>query len=108
MAEVNNRRSFVRDLALVAVALGVGWWAHSPSRAVHAAEGSEFPFFQFSSVAGEGTLTLYSPNERSLYVYSGVLTGGATKNCTYAIRLGRAGAPLERTNCQIGSLLPPR
>ncbi len=107
MQDVNGR-SRVRDLALVIVALGIGWWAHTPSRAVHAAEYNDVPFFQFSTVAGEGTLTLYSPNDRSLYVYSGVLTGDSNKNCTYAIKLGRAGAPLERSNCQIGSLLPPR
>lgn len=108
MEDMNRRRSLVRDVALVGVALGVGWWAHGSSRAVHAAESSEAPFFQFSSVAGEGTLALYSPGDRSLYVYSGVLTGSSSKNCTYAIKLGRAGAPLERTNCQVGSLFPPR
>ena len=102
------KQSIVRDLALVTLALAVGWWAHTPSRAVHAAESYESPFFQFSTAAGEGTLTLYSPNDRSLYVYSGVLTGSSNKNCTYAIKLGRAGGPLERSNCQIGSLLPPR
>lgn len=104
-------RSLVRDLALVLVALAAGWWAHAPSRAVHAAEYhaaqvADTPFFQFSNVAGEGTLTLYSASDRTLYVYSGVLTGSSNKNCTYSIKLGRAGAPLQRTNCQIGSLLP--
>ncbi len=101
-------RSLMRDLTPLLAALAVGWWAHTPSHPVRAAEGNDFPFFQFSTVAGEGTLTLYSPNDRSLYVYSGVLTGSSSKNCTYAIKLGRAGAPLERTNCQIGSLLAPR
>lgn len=99
-------RSIVRDVALVTGALAVGWWAHTPSRGVQAAEDS--PFFQFANVAGEGTLTLYSAADRSLYVYSGVLSGSSSKNCTYAIKIGRAGAPLERTNCQIGSLLAPR
>ena len=100
--------SLARDLALVTVALGTGWWAHTPAPAVHAAEYPGDPFFQFSNVAGEGTLTLYNPNDRTLYVYSGVLTGSSNKNCTYAIKLERAGAPLQRTNCQIGSLFPQR
>ena len=104
-------RSLVRDVALVTVALAAGWWAHTPAPAVHAAEyhaaqAADTPFFQFSNVAGEGTLTLYSAGDHSLYVYSGMLTGGSNKNCTYAIKLGRAGAPLQRTNCQMGSLLP--
>ena len=102
-----KQRSVVHDVLFLAFALVIGWWAHTPARAVHAAADSQdVPFFQFSNVAGEGTLTLYSANDRSLYVYSGVLAGSNNKNCTYAIKLGRAGAPLQRTNCQIGSLLP--
>ncbi len=103
--------SLARDLALVTVALGAGWWAHTPARAVHAAGSPDYPgdpFFQFSNVAGEGTLTLYNSNDRTLYVYSGVLTGSSNKNCTYAIKLERAGAPLQRANCQVGSLFPQR
>ncbi len=103
-----NRSPVVRDVLLVVFALFIGWWAHSPAHTVHAAaDNQDVPFFQFSNVAGEGTLTLYSPADRSLYVYSGMLTGSSSKNCTYAIKLARAGAPLERTNCQLGSLLPP-
>ena len=102
--------SLARDLALVSLALGAGWWAHTPAHAVHAADSrsaaDESPFFQFSNVAGEGTLTVYSRNDHSLYVYGGVLTGSSNKNCTYAIKLGRAGAPVQRTNCAIGSPLP--
>ena len=100
-------RPVVREVLLVTVALAIGWWAHSPAGTVHAAaESQDAPFFQFSNVAGEGTLTLYSPNDRSLYVYSGMLTGNSSKNCTYVIKLGRAGAPLQRASCGIGPLLP--
>lgn len=101
-------RSLARDLALVTVALGAGWWAHTPSRVVQAAGYPGDPIFQFSNVAGEGTLALYNANDQTLYVYSGVLTGSSNKNCTYSIKLGRAGAPLQRTNCAVGSLFPQR
>jgi hypothetical protein len=98
------KRPLLRDLALISAAAAIGWWAHAPHPAVHAAESAEFPFFQFSNVAGEGTLTLYNSNDHILYVYGGVLSGSSHKQCTYAIKLGHAGAPLDRSNCAIGSL----
>ncbi len=95
-------RSPLRDIALIAAALAIGWWAHTPRPAVRAAEYNDV--FQFSGAAGEGTLSLYSPSDRTLYVYGGVFSGNGSKDCTYAIKLGRAGEPVQRTNCPVGSL----
>ena len=97
----------IRPLFGLVLAAAFGWWAHTPPpAAVRAAEFTDMPGFQFSNVAGEGTLSVYMPQDRTIYVYSGVLTGNSNKNCTYALRLQRAGGPVERTNCTVGSLLP--
>ena len=102
-------RLSVRSFLGLAMAATFGWWAHTPPPAtVRAAEATETPGFQFSNAAGEGTLSVYSPQDRTIYVYSGVLTGSSNKNCTYSLRLLRGGGPVERTNCTVGSLLPNR
>lgn len=99
-----TRPTFLRDLGLMAAAAAAGWWAHTPRTTVHAADGADAPFFQFSNVAGEATLSIYSATDHTIYVYGGVLSGNSRKQCTYSIKLGRAGAPLDRTNCPMGSL----
>lgn len=97
------KRAWLRDALLVVAVFAIGWWAHTPRHSVLAA-GFGDADFQFSNVAGEGTLSLYSPVDHTIYVYGGVLAGSGHKQCTYAIKLGRAGAPLERINCPVGSL----
>ena len=97
------KQTVVRGALLVTSAFAVGWWAHTPRPTVQAAEYGT-PYFQFSNVAGEGTLSVYSASDHTIYVYGGVLAGFGKKQCTYSIKLGRAGEPVDRTNCPPGSL----
>ncbi len=103
-----NQRSLLRDATLLIVAGAIGWWAHGANTAVRAAgysdtarEGSGFGF-QFGGAGIEGSLTLYNPENRTLYVYPAA-SGNSHINCAYSIRVEKPGAPLERQNCAIGS-----
>jgi hypothetical protein len=104
------RSSFLRDLALLMFAGVVGWWAHgvnTPVQAQHSssdtARGSGELGFQFGGAGLEGSLTLYNPENRTLYVYPSAAANSHI-NCAFSIHVERPGAPLERQNCPVGSL----
>ena len=94
----------IRDAALLAVAGAVGWWAHGGGARVQAASDATV-VYQFESLKPESALTLYNPDERTLYVYQGATAGSSHLNCSYRYRIPRAGAPIDRENCSAGSLL---
>ena len=50
----------------------------------------------------EGALTLYSPANHTLYVYP-ANSGSSHINCACSIHVEKPGAPIERTNCPVGS-----
>jgi hypothetical protein len=99
-------RPILRDLALLAFAAALGWWAHGANTAVSADTLARYPdelAFQFGGTGLEGSLTLYSPSDHKLYVYPAA-AGNAHISCAYSLKLDRAGMPIERTNCGPGSL----
>ena len=104
-----TQRNVVRDAAMLLVAGVIGWWAHRSNTTVRAAAtGSDTARdggnlgFQFGGAGLEGSLTLYNPENKTLYVYPAA-SGNAHINCAYSIRVEKPGAPLERQNCAIGS-----
>ena len=99
-------RSLLRDFVLLAFAAALGWWAHSADTAVHAEPNrpsDEGLAFQFGGGANiYGSLTLYNPSTRTLYVYPSAVNSDHI-NCAYSLQIDRAGGPIQRTNCPMGS-----
>ena len=110
-------KPFLRDFTLVAVAAAIGWWAHGSNFGVYAQhnaspDSSHNPAetnlgFQYGGLGPDGELTLYNASSRTLYVYPSIgRSGNSHINCLYSVHVDRAGAPLERENCAVGSFLP--
>jgi hypothetical protein len=103
-------RSVLRDLALVCVAVAVGWWAHGAGTTVLArgesSSTTENLAFQLSGVAPETALTVYNPGNRTLYVYPRIGAGNSHISCGYSFSIPNPGAPIARANCPMGELLP--
>jgi len=64
--------------------------------------------FQMTGAGPDASLTIYNPENHTLYVYSRVGAGNSQINCAYSFRITKPGAPLERENCPIGEFLPPQ
>lgn len=88
-------------LALAASAT-LGWFAHT-THTVRAADSGPSGY-QFQGTGSGTVLSLYDANEHNLYVYQGVMSGNSQVNCSYKLHISHTGAPLERTNCAIGTL----
>jgi hypothetical protein len=113
-------RSVVRDLALVSLAIAVGWWwrgAGSPVLAQRSASssssrGSSGPdmnlAFQLNGGEPQQSLAVYSPDTHTLYIYPRVGVGNSYINCEYSLTILVPGAPIQRQNCPIGDQLPQR
>jgi hypothetical protein len=92
-----------REVLIALAALAIGWLAHD-SRPVHAAEPPAV-YYQFSGEGPGTSLSVYNPADGTIYVYQGITTGNSNRYCTYSLRLGKLGGPIDRQNCPIGSLL---
>jgi hypothetical protein len=101
-----TKMTYVREGVLVALAVMLGWWAHGSSHVVAAATVPSQLMYQFVDLGQGKTLTMYDPVEHEIYVYQSALGGNAHVNCSYRIHVAQAGAPLDRRNCAVGSLLP--
>ena len=107
-----ENRGLVRDVLLVMVALAVGWWTRgaqttvlaSPSSSSSSAYSSDGSLgFQLGNGSPQESLTIYSPENHTLYVYPRVGTGNAHISCEYSLRIERPGGPIDRQNCPVGS-----
>ena len=105
------------QLFLVAIlALAGGWFLRGiflPPVLAHAAEyragtGDAALAFELSGIARETSLTVYSADTHTLYVYPAVTQGNGAVNCEFMLHLGRVGGPVQRKNCEPGPLLPER
>jgi hypothetical protein len=109
--------SVVRDLALLCLAVAVGWWCRGAGTTVLAqrSSGSSSPRdgdpvlrFQMTGTGPDALLTVYNADNRTLYMYPRIGSGSSTVNCAYSFRVSSPGAPLQRENCPIGELTPQR
>jgi hypothetical protein len=107
----------VRDVVLLGIALSVGWWwrgagttvlAQRSSSSSLARGGDSTLAFQMIGTGPDALLTVYSPDNRTLYMYPRIGAGSSTVNCAYSFKVSSPGAPLERENCPVGELLPQR
>jgi hypothetical protein len=103
--------SVVRGLALVCLAVAVGWWARGAGTTVLAqksSRGSDAGLeFQLTGAGPQAMLTVYNPENRTLYVYQRIGEGGSNISCSYRFTVSNPGGPIQRSNCQVGDLLPP-
>ena len=99
-------RELFRDVILVAAAAAVGWWCHGTS--VHAERGADSAgnlAFQFLP-GDQPTLSVYSPEDRTIYIYPHVATGNSHIGCLYMFHMRQLGGAIDRENCKAGSMLP--
>lgn len=89
-------------LSLMAGAV-VGWLAHTPSTVRAAADPAPMEF-QLQGTGPATQLGIYFGQERDLYVYEGVASGSSSVNCAFRLHIGKAGGPIERTNCGVGKV----
>ena len=89
----------------LSVASGVvlGWMSHAPST-VHAASDPGSIEFQLQGTGPGTQLGIYYGAEKDLYVYQGVGAGSSSVNCSFKLHIGRAGTPIERSNCGVGKV----
>jgi hypothetical protein len=105
-------RGLFRDCLLVVIALVVGWWLRGPQTTVLAGRSSSSSSayssdaslgFQLGNGSPQQSLTIYSPENHTLYVYPRIGTGNAHISCEYSLRIERPGGPIDRQNCPMGS-----
>ena len=81
--------------------------AEAQSRGASGASASREPLeFQLSGVGPATALTVWNPVDKNLYVYQGINSGGSHISCSFSLQITRPGAPIDRQNCPVGSLLP--
>lgn len=102
-----------RLVLVAALALVGGWFLHGlsgPAILAHAAEthaGTAGSLtFELSGVARDTSLTVYSADTHTLYVYPAVSQGNSLVSCEFMLQLGRVGGPVQRKNCEPGTVLP--
>ncbi|HEY4046324.1 MAG TPA: hypothetical protein VGM27_05585 [Acidobacteriaceae bacterium] len=99
----NSLRSWLRDGVLVALAFAIGWWAHT-GRTVHAQ--SSNVLFQFESLNPNSALSLYYPDQQTIYIYQNAAVGNSTLYCAFLFKLGDAGGPVHRKQCKVPGFQP--
>jgi hypothetical protein len=102
--------SVVRGLALVCLAVAVGWWARAAGTTVLAqksSRGSDAGLeFQMTGAGPQAALTVYNPGNRTLYVYQRIGEGNSHISCSYSFTVSNPGGPIERANCPVGGQVP--
>lgn len=93
-------------LALVGV-LALGFWLGA-GRTVHAAIGPSGQGFQFqlTGLNQSNALLVYHPDNKTIYVYQGAMTGNAALQCTYMFQMDRPGEVIRRVPCAVQNLNP--
>jgi hypothetical protein len=109
-------RSVIRGLALFCLAVAVGWWwrgagtpvmAQRSSSSSSARGGDSNLAFQLNGTGPDASLTVYNPDDRTLYVYLRVGAGNSYVSCGYSFKVSNPGAPIQRENCPVGAQVPP-
>ena len=98
-----GRVAWLRNGMLMAMAFAIGWWAHT-GRTVHA-QGSDV-LFQFESLDPNSALSLYYPDQETIYVYQPAAVGNSKLNCAFYFKLGEPGGRVERQPCKAPGFQP--
>jgi hypothetical protein len=98
-------RTLVRDLALLGLAAAAGWWVRGAGTTVfaqHSGGSTSNLAFQLVGNGPQQSLTVYSPEDHTLYVYPRVTEGNSHISCEYSFTISRLGGPIDRQNCPVG------
>ena len=96
-------KNWLRDGALIAVAFAIGWWAHTERRV--SAQGGDMRF-QLQNLDNSTALSLYYPDQNTIYVYQGALMGYANLGCAYEFQLSTPGGVVQRKQCKVPAFQP--
>jgi hypothetical protein len=102
-AIIKNATPWLRDGIGLALAFAIGSWAHS-GRTAEAQSANVL--FQLQGLGNGTSLSLYYPDQRTIYVYANAMTGFSKLNCAYEFRLGDPGGPVQRQNCKVPAFQP--
>jgi hypothetical protein len=61
--------------------------------------------FQLVGNGPQQSLTVFNPEDHTLYVYPRVTEGNSHISCEYSFTVGRLGGPIDRQNCSVGDLV---
>jgi hypothetical protein len=110
--------SVVGGVALLCLTVAVGWWLRGGGTSVLAqrsaysssssARGGDSLAFQVTGAGPEASLTVYNPDNHTLYIYPRIGSGNSYISCAFSFKVASPGAPIQRENCPIGDQVPPR
>jgi hypothetical protein len=108
-------RNFVRNTALLCLAAAAGWWVRGAGMTVLAQRSSSSSSssrggdaslaFQLVGDGSHQSLTVYNPDNHTLYVYPRVTEGNSHISCEYSFTIATLGAAIDRQNCPVGNLM---
>jgi hypothetical protein len=100
-------RDVLRNVAVLCVAVGAGWWMKSAGSAVYAQRSGAGDSLGFQLVGNgpQQSLTVFNADNHTLYVYPQVTVGNSHISCEFSFTLGRLGGPIDRENCPVGELV---
>ena len=93
----------LREVLIALAALTIGWWAHSTRPVQAQSAGPASLNFEFNNIGPSTSLSLYNPADNTIYVYP-ISVSNNRINCSFRVRLGVLGGPVERENCPRASL----
>lgn len=103
-------RSVIRDLALLCLAIPVGWWGGDAGKDCVASSSSStsrgsdaWLEFQMMGAGPQAALTAYNPGKRTLYVYQRIGEGNSNISCSYSFTVSNPGGPSSGRTVRSGS-----
>jgi hypothetical protein len=110
-------RRVAGSTALLCLAIAGGWWgrgagsavlAGSPSSSSSGSGGDANLAFQLVGNGPQQSLTVFNPENHTLYVYPRVTEGNSHISCEYSFTVTRPGAAIDRQNCPVGDQVQQR
>ena len=103
-------RSVLRDLALLCLAVAVGWWVRGAETTVLAQRSSSDAalVFQLTGIGSQQSLAVFNPQNHTLYVYPRIGEGNSHISCEYSFTIANPGLAIDRQNCPVGEQVPHR
>jgi len=96
---------WVRNGLAVLAILMLGYWLGAGS-AVKASSYSDNVEFQLTGVNETGSLLVYQPATKTVYVYRGVTVGNSALQCSVKFQMDKPGGVIHRLPCPLQSLNP--
>jgi hypothetical protein len=94
-------------LALLGV-LALGFWLGA-GRTVKASgydPGGGDVQFQLTGLNETGSLLVYQPSTKAVYVYRGAMVGNSSLQCNFKFQMDRPGGVIYRVPCPVQSAIP--